>query len=177
MVFVLGCDHYLQECDLTESNEEVCKIERRTKGRFYELVKEIVSGEEIQFIGEECKPSQKTIPRALATEFKATMPKLICPFEERQKRGIERNYQALGEQERNRVYAIREEYMVERIYSESTLGMHKLIVCGADHIKGLQARLAEHGETLTARDLTKEDWVLEIYRRKEEQLLGPRAKS
>jgi hypothetical protein len=47
MVFVLGCDHYLQEYELTESNEELYRVERKTKEQFYELTKEIIQAEEL----------------------------------------------------------------------------------------------------------------------------------
>jgi hypothetical protein len=176
MVFLVGCDHYLQEYELTESNDELRKLERKTKEQFYELSKEIIRGEQIQFIGEECMPNQKTIPRVLASELGCNHAEIDMPLEERAKRGIERNYQELGEAVRDRVYAMREEYMVERIYSESSPEMRKLIICGAEHIKGLHARLAERGERIALRDMTQEDWVLEIYRKKEELILGPRNK-
>jgi hypothetical protein len=146
MVFVLGCDHYLQEYELTESNEELCRVERKTEEQFYELTKEIIQAEEIEFISEERMPNQKTIPRVLASELDCDYAEIDIALEEREKRGIARNYQELGEQERDRVYAVREEYMVERMYSESTIETRKLIVCGAEHVKGLQERLTEHGE-------------------------------
>jgi hypothetical protein len=173
MVFLLGCDHYLQEYELTEPNDELRRAERESKEQFYELTKEIIRAEQIQFIGEECMPNQKTIPRVLASELGCDHAEIDMLLDERAKRGIERNYQELGEEVRDRVYAIREEHMVERIYSESSVEMRKLIVCGAEHMKGLHARRAEHGERITFRDLTKEDWVLEIYRKKEELILGP----
>jgi hypothetical protein len=176
MVFVLGCDHYLQEYDRTESVDELWRCEHKTKEQFYELTRKIIQAKKIQFVGEECKPNQRTIPRVLASEFDCGYAEIDMPLEERERRGVARNYQELGEQERDRVYVIREGYMVERIYSESTVEMHKLIVCGAEHMKGLLARLAEHGEEPLSRDLTKEDWVLEIYKKKEEFLLGPRVK-
>jgi hypothetical protein len=172
MVYLLGCDHYLQEYDRTESVDELWAVERQTKERFYELTKDAMESERIQFIGEECKRNQKTIPRTLATELHCSYAEIDMPVDERARRGIARDYQTLGEEERTRVYNIREDYMVQRVYSESNVGFRKLIVCGAEHLKGLEARFRQVGEQLTTRDLTKEDWVLAIYKKKEEFLLG-----
>jgi len=94
------------------------------------------------------------------------------PVEERERRGIARDYQRFGQEERSRVYKIREEYMAQRVHSESNVGTHKLIVCGAEHLKGLEPQFLRNGEQVSKRDLTKEDWVLEIYKKKEEFLLG-----
>ena len=172
MVYLLGCDHYLQEYDRTESIDELWAVERKTKEQFYELAKNIIESEQIQFVGEECKQGQKTIPRVLATEHGCSYAEIDMSLAERESRGIARDYQNLGEEERTRVYNLREDHMVQRVYSESGNGLSKLIVCGAEHLKGLEARFRAGTEEVTIRDLTKEDWVLEIYTKKEEFLLG-----
>lgn len=172
MVYLLGCDHYLQEYDRTESIDELWTAEHETKERFYELTKSIIESERIEFVGEECKHDQKTIPRALATELGRRYAEIDMALEERDIRSIPRDYQSLGEDVRTSVYNIREDHMVQRVYSESSIGLRKLIVCGAEHLKGLEARFRQKGEHLTTRDLTKEDWVLAIYKKKEEFLLG-----
>ena len=69
---------------------------------------------------------------------------------------------------------MREDYMVSRVSSETVGGTRKLIVCGAEHLKGLEVRFLQNGEKPTTRDLTKENWALNIYTKKEEFLLGPR---
>jgi hypothetical protein len=120
-------------------------------------------------------PNQKTIPRVLASEVDCDYDEIDIALEEREKRGIARNYQELGEQERDRVYAVREEYMVENLFrvDDRNAQVNRL---RSKHVKGMQPRRTEHGERLTARDLTKEDWVLEIYREKEELLLDRRGR-
>ena len=172
MIYLLGCDHYLQDYDRTESVDELSAVEFKTKEQFYELTKNVIEMERIQFVGEECKPGQKTIPRALATERGCSYAEIDMPIEERHKRGIARDYQRLGGEEQSRVYNIREDYMVQRVYSESNLAMRKLIVCGAEHLAGLESRFLRSGEQVFKRDLIREDWVLEIYKKKEEFLLG-----
>src|SRR5579859_4275382 len=159
MVYLLGCDHYLQEYERTEPEDSLWKSEYAAKETFYEIGKEIIKAERIQFVGEECRQDQKTIPRALAAELGCSYAEVDMPLEHREKRGIARNYLELGDQERDRVYAMREEYMVGRIYSESAVETRKLIVCGAEHVEGLETRFRASGEEVTTRDLTKEDWV------------------
>jgi hypothetical protein len=176
MVYLLGCDHYLQEYDRTESIDELWATELKTKKRFYELTKDVISTERIEFVGEECRGGQKTIPRVLAGELGCNYAEIDMPVEERDRRGIARDYQRLGEEERARVYSIRENYMVQRVYSESNVSIRKLIVCGAEHLKGLQSQFLQSGEQVSTYDLTKEDWVLEIYKKKDEFLLGSRTK-
>lgn len=169
---MLGCDHYLQEYDRTESVDELRATEFKAKQQFYELVKDLIESERIQFIGEECRRGQKTIPRVLANELRCRYAEIDMPAEERDRKGIARDYQRLGEDERNRVYNIREDYMVQRVYSESDVAIRKLIVCGAEHLKGLESQFLRSGEQVSKRDLIKEDWVVEIYKQKEEFLLG-----
>ncbi|MGA2387385.1 MAG: hypothetical protein ABSF97_00365 [Candidatus Sulfotelmatobacter sp.] len=172
MVYLLGCDHYLQEYECTESIDDLWAVERKTKEQFYELTKNVIESEHIQFVGEECKHDQKTIPRVLAAELGCGYAEIDMTVEERDNRGIARDYQSLSEDVRTNVYKIREDYMVQRVYSESNIGFRKLIVCGAEHLKGLEARFRQGREQVTKRDLTKEDWVLAIYKKKEEFLLG-----
>jgi pheromone shutdown protein TraB len=171
MVYLLGCDHYLQEYDRTESIDELWAVERETKEQFYELAKNLIESERIQFVGEECRQGQKTIPRVLATELSHSYAEIDMSLEERDSRGIARDYQTLSEEERTQGYKLREDYMVQRVYSESGASLRKLIVCGAEHLNGLEARFRERREEVTTRDLTKEDWVLAIYRKKEEFIL------
>jgi len=111
----------------------------------------------------------------LATELNCIYAEIDMPVEERAKRGIARDYQSLGEEEKTRVFGIREDYMVRRVYSESSVGVRKLIVCGAEHLGALESQFRKSGEQVSTRDLTKENWVLEIYRKKEE-FLGLRTK-
>ena len=114
------------------------------------------------FVGEECKPGQKTIARVLAAEPQCSDPEIDMPIEERDRRGIARDYQKLGEEERSRVYNVREEFMVQRVYSESSVDTRKLIVCGAGQLKGLKSRFLRIVKQVSKRDLTTEDWVLEV---------------
>lgn len=162
----------MQEYERTESVDDLWAVERKTKEQFYELIKSVLESEQIDFVGEECKHNQKTIPRVLATELGSRYAEIDMPVEERDSRGIPRDYQSLGEDVRMSVYNVREDYMEQRVYSESSLGSRKLIVCGAEHLRGLEARFRQRGEQVSARDLTKEDWVLEIYKKKEEFLFG-----
>ena len=170
MVYLLGCDHYLQEYDLTEPDEEVRTVECTTKKRFYDLTSEIMQREGIQFVGEECKPGQRTIPRVVASECACSYTEIDMPLQERERRGIPRNYQGLGEPERVRGYAMREDFMVERTYSQSTVDTNKLIVCGGEHLKGLETRFAQRGETVVTRNLTSEEWVVEVHKKRLEKL-------
>lgn len=172
MVFLLGCDHYLQEYELTEWDEELRSLEHSSEEKFYELTKKIIRDEGIQFVGEECIQNQRTIPRVLASESMCDYAEIDMPLDERERQGIARTYQSMGESERDRVYAMREQYMVDKVCSNSMFATRKLIICGAEHIKGLNAKFSQLGEQVKARDLTKEDWVLKIYKKKDEKFLG-----
>lgn len=109
MIYLLGCDHDLQEYDRTESVDELWAAEFKTKERFYQLVKDVIESERIRFVGEECKRGQKTIPRILATELRCGYVEIDMPVEERDRRVIARDYQELGGEGRSRVYKIRED--------------------------------------------------------------------
>jgi len=159
MVHILGCDHYLQEYDLQDYTEEIRKIERELKERFYLITEEIIRTQAITFIGEECKPAQRTIPRALAAEHRCKYAEIDMNSEERERRGIAKNYDDLGDDEQRRCWGLREDYMVERTYAESTVEAAKLIVCGALHIDGLERRFRER-EEVTTRNLLAEKWCV-----------------
>lgn len=115
MVYLLGCDHYLQEYERTESVDELWAAEHKTKEQFYELTKNVIGAERIQFIGEECRHDQKTIPRVLANELACGYAEIDMPVEERDRRGVARDYQSLGEGVRTSVYNIREDYIVQKV--------------------------------------------------------------
>ena len=112
----------------------------------------------IGFVGEECKPLQDTIPRRLAAELGCKYAEIDMAAEERERNGIPKNYERLGEDEQERSFAIREEYMVARVYRESSLQASKLIVCGALHINSLAKRFHDRGEIVTTRNLLNEEW-------------------
>jgi hypothetical protein len=171
MVYILGCDHYVQHYDLTELDEEIRQIEHEVKNKFYELIKEIIQSQKIQFIGEECSPGQKTIPGTLAAELGCAYCEIDMAVAEREVVGIERNYQSLGDKERNRGYSLREDHMVRKTYLESTVDARKLIVCGAEHLKALKKKFWQYEETVEIRDILTENLSGPVYKRKNEKFL------
>jgi hypothetical protein len=170
MVYILGSDHYLQGYALGDP-EDVREIELNSKHNFYAIVEEIVGTHKIEFIGEECKVGQKTIPRAIAKEVGCKYAEVDMPAIEREKRGIASDYER-REDEKSRGYALREDYMLERIYTESNVGARKLIVCGALHIESLARGCKMRGDEVTTRDVTKEAWLATAYQERFRILLG-----
>jgi len=158
MVYILGCDHYLQEYELQGWQDEIRKIERQLKEKFYSVTEEIILDQAVKFIGEECKPGQNTIPRKLGTELGCKYAEIDMNSEERERKAIPKGYERLGSDEQKRCNALREDYMLERTYRESTLETSKLIVCGALHVEGLANRFRERGEEATTRNLLNEQW-------------------
>jgi hypothetical protein len=167
MVFLLGCNHYLQYYDLMETEEQLKKLEFQTKESFYELLQEIIQRRKIIFVGEECWPQAKTIAGVLASELSCHYAEIDMMIVQRRRRGVPDKYQELGSEERARCFAIREDYMVKRTYEESTADTQKLIVCGAEHLNGLEVQFSSHGEDVTTRDLTKEEPFVAILKKKE----------
>ena len=167
MVFLLGCNHYLQYYDLMETEGQLKNLEFQTRESFYELLQKIIQSRKIRFVGEECWPQTKTIARVLAFELSCHYAEIDMMIVERQRWGIPDNYQELGSKERDRGFAIREDHMVKRTYEGSTVDTQKLIVCGAEHLNGLGARFSSHGEDVTTRDLTKEEPFVAILKKKE----------
>lgn len=170
MVYILGSDHYLQDYELGDP-EDVRQIELNLKNGFYAIVEEIVSTHRIEFVGEECKVGQNTIPRAIAKEVGCKYAEVDMTATEREKRGIARDYER-REEEKARGYALREDYMLERIYSESNVGARKLIVRGALPLECLARGCQTRGDEVTTRDLTKEAWLVADYRERFRILLG-----
>jgi hypothetical protein len=170
MVHLLGWDHNLQDYELIEHDEDIRKIEYSIKDKFYKLTTAIISKNRIRFVGEECKRGAKTIARIVAGELACPYDEIDMPLEERANHGIARDYQLSGAPEVDRVYKLREQYMFDKITSKSGFDGEKLIVCGAEHLKGLAARFTSHGQIVDVRDLTKEDWLKKIYQVKFEKL-------
>ena len=170
MVYILGSDHYLQDYQLGDP-EDVRKIEFDLKHKFYLIVEEIVGTHKIEFIGEECKVGQNTIPRAIAKEVCCKYAEVDMSAIEREKRGIARDYES-REDEKARGCALREDYMVGRIYAESNVEARKLIVCGALHIESLAKGCQMRGDDVATRDLTKEAWLAAAYQERFRILLG-----
>jgi hypothetical protein len=158
MVHILGCDHYLQEYELQDCQEEIRKIEHDLKKKFYSVIESIICDHAINFVGEECKPAQKTIPRELAAERGCKYAEIDMSSAERERKGITKNYEKLGNEEQKRCNALREAYMVERVYSESTPEESKLIVCGALHIEGLASIFRKREREVIIRNVLSEEW-------------------
>jgi hypothetical protein len=158
MIFLLGCDHYLQNYDLEDLMDEVQKIEHALKEKFYEIVKDIIKTQGIHFVGEECRPQQRTIPRALAEELGCTYSEIDMPTAERERLGIRPYHEDMESAIKARFNDLRESHMVDRIYASSNVEMRKLLVCGALHLNGLVRRLREREQDMIVRDITKEEW-------------------
>ena len=148
----------MQEYDLQDYTEEIRKIERELKERFYLITEEIIRTQAITFIGEECKPAQRTIPRALAAEHRCKYAEIDMNSRQREEYRIPKNYEKLGNDEQRRCNALREEHMVERTYSESTVETAKLIVCGALHLEALARRFREREPQVIVRNVLNEKW-------------------
>jgi len=153
-----GCDHYLQEYELQGFQDEIRKIERELKGRFHALTEEIIRTHSIKVVGEECKPGQDTVPRRLSAELGCEYAEIDMNSEDREKHGIPKNYEKLGDDQQRRCNALREEFMVERTYSESTVETAKLIVCGALHMEALAQRFREREPQVIVRNVLNEKW-------------------
>lgn len=166
MVFLLGCNHYLQYYDLMETDEQLKNLEFQTRGSLYELLQETIQSRKITFVGEECWPQTKTIARVLAPELSYHYAEIDMMIVERRLRGIPDDYQELDPAQRDRCFAIREDHMLKRVYEETTVDSHKLVICGAEHLKGLAARFSVHGEVVTTRDLTMEETFATILQKK-----------
>ena len=96
MVRILGCDHYLQEYELQDCQEEIRTIEHDLKKKFYSVIEAIICSRAINFVGEECKPTQKTIPRELAAELGRKYAEIDMNSAERERNGIPKDYEKLG---------------------------------------------------------------------------------
>ena len=158
MVYILGCDHYLQEYELQDFQDEIRKIEHELKGKFYALTEEVIRTHCVKFVGEECKPGQDTIPRRLCAELGCKYAEIDMNSEEREKHGIPKNYEKLGNDEQQKCNALREKFMVQRTYSESTVEATRLIVCGALHIEGLAEQFREREPRVIVRSVLNETW-------------------
>jgi hypothetical protein len=158
MVHILGCDHYLQEYELQDGQGEIRKIEHTLKEKFYAVTEEIIRKHATKFVGEECKPAQKTIARELAAEFGCIYAEIDMSSAERERKGIPKNYERLGSEEQKRCNTLRESYIVERTYSEATPEESKLIVCGALHIDGLATIFRQREGEVVTRNVLNDEW-------------------
>lgn len=139
MIHIIGADHYLQPYGLKEWSDKSRLREKAMKAMFYSILREAIQSNGVRFVGEECKPNERTIPRAVAEERNCAYAEIDMPIAQRREAGIPDNYQSLGDEMRQRAYEIREQYVVAR--SIQSPENHKLIICGREHIAGTEGEV------------------------------------
>lgn len=137
--------------------------EHAMKDKFYSILKELIKRHGIKFVGEECKPGQRTIPRALAEELGCTHAEIDMPLEERRNAGIPDDYQTIGGVVLDRAHELREDYML--ICVTRSQADPKLIICGSEHMERLKVRFEALGERVVTRNVTAEPWFDPPYKK------------
>ncbi|HVP43058.1 MAG TPA: hypothetical protein VMS96_06475 [Terriglobales bacterium] len=157
-VFVVGLDHWLQPYDLQEYADDARREERKIKGQFYEFLDDLIKKEKISFVGEECRPGEKTIPRELARENRCEYGEIDMPQDLRRAANIPEDYEQHQGAVRDRGISLREDYMVKRFRELKTMDGPGLVICGAEHIPGLEKLLACNGDKVFTTDVRAAAW-------------------
>ena len=163
MVYLLGCDHYLQAYELGEFMQECRDIQLTLKRKFYDLLRDIVVTNEIDFIGEECRTGVRTIAGVIAEECRRPYAVIDMPVEARRQAGIPDDYEERGSGARMNGYIVREEWMFNRCLGYQA--NRRLVVCGSEHVDRLANRFREIGEDVFMRIVNQEGWFDPPYAR------------
>lgn len=139
MVYLVGVNHAIQD------NGFIRRIDKNKAGEireeFRNYLVNVIAEKEITYIAEETCPEVLQKLQATSTMPKMAAESLNLPYiwvepesEERNKLGIPAcSYEHLPEEEKQKIYRIRENYWLKQI--ENNKNHNILFVCGPEHIK------------------------------------------
>jgi hypothetical protein len=167
MIHLLGLDHWLQEYELYTIQErdwggvtdEETAYRLRGKSRLYDLIEAKLRSGELKLVAEECSPNQDTIARRLAAETGVAYLEIDMNRKEREAAEIPPNYLTDSEESKARGIRLRETHMAGKILSGLGQEENALLVCGSEHLAGLQAIFAASGHSVTTENVALQNWA------------------
>lgn len=174
MVYILGCDHWLQEPENNEPQkpgtfgELFQEIDRSPKARkqrqlFSNLIEEIICSNSIEFVGEETNQGLQTPARNSAEKYHCLYSNIEMPPDVKRQNGIPEDYQNPEKYPREQLeawYRLRERYMFDEVRKQRGERTRSLVVCGALHMRPLAELFSKGDETVRLQDVTEAEWYL-----------------
>jgi hypothetical protein len=159
-VSVIGCNHGIQIEPaglLAKLNSADAQEQRQ---HFGHLLEAVLSGGEVEFVGEEWGAGEKTIAEVLASRFRIPYADINPPNAVRDRVGMPRDYLAgpYTHEQRERWHKQRERLMLERIRECCGPARNLLVVCGFTHMEGLASLLRGEGSTVETADYRAQPW-------------------
>lgn len=164
-IYILGADHEIQRGTDRVSTEDIA--------RFKTLLEQIISENDIEFIGEEIVPNIETVAGHIAEQLDLPCEIIEMSAPAREALGIAEEQRhrsvpifeggipvAFGGHVRVLSDGVREEYMVwssitkaEEVKADSIL-----VLCGLSHAAELRDRFEKYGHTVTLDSLCERPW-------------------
>ena len=143
MVYVVGCNHGIQPVAPDPFDNDQAKQQR---AHFRELLSNLTSKDDIQFVGEEWGCPKKTIAHAIADEKgDIVWENINTSDEELDALGIPRDYANAGHcaEQVAKWHRKREGVMIKKIMEKKGDAGSFIVICGFDHLKPLTELLSE----------------------------------
>src|SRR5262249_55242179 len=135
------------------------ELERNQKNAYRQQVRDFLASSPITFIGEEEQEGKALFAAGLGVEHEP----IDMPLVERERLGIPKGYAcdpAIIEADKQRFHRTRERYMFDRCVRAETAHREILVICGMEHIAGLQHLFREGGHDVV-QVRTVREWLAE----------------
>jgi hypothetical protein len=161
MIYILGCDHWLQPAEILDVGDEVRELAERNKRSFSAEIRAIIQPLPLGFVGEECRDNEDTIARLLAAELGWQYRMIDIPGQQRATYGIPETYETVYKanlSEILRCHLIRERYMFERVQAYRGEAANVLAIVGSEHVGRLAKLFTDNGDEVQCKDVTNSSW-------------------
>ena len=158
-VIIIGLDHELQtSVQRMFSSDDLPAAEAGDKRKYRTLLEGAIKSSDAGLVAEEwCLPDE-TIAREVARSLNVRYECVDMGPDERRARGIPLDYAidpAVSAEDRDAWHRAREELMVQRTLRAAGPNPAAVVVCGLDHVVGIEQILVKHGHAVERQRLSQ----------------------
>lgn len=157
-VRIVGLDHFLQFLEPRCWTRDGKQSEAEQKRQFYQWLRELAAQEKIELIAEEADPERQFLGAVLARELALPYVNIAMPRNEWKKHGVTWSHLTTSLDSRAFAYRQFERYMCEQV--EARAEQVIMVMCGRNHIAGLQQVLSSHGHQVLIYDVYNCQWFV-----------------
>jgi len=157
-IHIVGLDHFLQILKAKCWTPEGIKAEADQKRRFYEWLRELVVQNGVVLIAEEADFDTEFLGSVLARNLSLDYINITMPSNEWKTHGFRIDQLTTSYETRAAAYRVLESYMFERVQAHEQ--SVTLVMCGRNHLPGLQQLLTAAGHQVHPHDVYDCEWFI-----------------
>jgi len=166
-ILIVGLNHQIQPRQITSGSVDGSAeaFEKDQKEHFGQLLRDLIRGRRVQFVGEETRHDQESIAQRACELERCQYANVELTPVDRQRRRIPPDYtnprRPYTPQQRAEWNREREEYMTELTIAGAGGSERVLLLCGREHSTALAELFRQRGHEVETKDLIQEAWYIE----------------